>query len=128
MDLQPFQRKRVLLIDDEEYLREIYDIELTREGFEVLLAPNGETGIDMIVREKPDAILLDLQMPGKTGFDVLQELSADPELKRIPVVILSNVDEEQSYKKAGKYDTHFYLVKALTTPTKVAKILREVIK
>lgn len=125
---QPFQRKRVLLIDDEAYLREIYNIELTREGFEVLLASDGEEGLKAIQTEKPDAVLLDLQMPGKNGFDVLSELGKDPELKKIPVVILSNIDEEETFKKVGKFETHFYLVKALTTPPKVAKILREVIK
>lgn len=125
---QPFQRKRVLLVDDEAYLREIYDIELTREGFEVILATNGEEGLASIRKEKPDAILLDLQMPGKNGFDVLEALKEDEQLKRIPVVILSNVDEEETFKKVGEFETHFYLVKALTTPTKVAKILREVIK
>ncbi len=125
---QPFQRKRVLLVDDEAYLREIYDIELTREGFEVLLAINGEEGLATIRKEKPDAILLDLQMPGKNGFDVLEALQQDAELKHIPVIILSNVDEEETFKKVGEFETHFYLVKALTTPPKVAKILREVIK
>lgn len=125
---QPFQRKRVLLIDDEAYLREIYDIELTREGFEVLLASNGEEGLATVRKEKPDAILLDLQMPGKNGFDVLKALGEDGELKNIPVVILSNIDEEETFKKVGEFETHFYLVKALTTPIKVAKILREVIK
>ncbi|TXH01770.1 MAG: response regulator [Candidatus Moraniibacteriota bacterium] len=125
---QPFQRKRILLIDDEAYLREIYNIELTREGFEVLLASDGEEGLKVIRAEKLDAVLLDLQMPGKNGFDVLSELGKDSELKKIPVVILSNLDEEENFKKAGQFETHFYLVKALTTPPKVAKILREVIK
>lgn len=118
----------MLLVDDEAYLREIYDIELTREGFEVLLAINGEEGLATIRKEKPDAILLDLQMPGKNGFDVLEALQQDAELKHIPVIILSNVDEEETFKKVGEFETHFYLVKALTTPPKVAKILREVIK
>lgn len=125
---QPFQRKRVLLVDDEAYLREIYSIELNREGYDVLLAEDGEKGLEMIRREQPDAILLDLQMPVKNGFDVLLSLSQDKVLKRIPVIILSNVDEEEAFKKAGEFDTHFYLVKALTSPAKVAKLLREVIK
>ncbi len=123
-----FQRKRILLIDDEAYLREIYDIELTQEGFEVLLAVNGEEGLASIRKEKPDAILLDLQMPGKNGFDVLRALGEDQELKMIPVIVLSNADEEETFKKVGEFETRFYLVKALTTPPKVAKILREVIK
>lgn len=125
---QPFQQKRVLLVDDEAYLREIYQIELGREGFDVILAENGEKGLEMIRHEKPDAVLLDLQMPGKNGFDVLEALSQDAELKKIPVIILSNVDEEETFKKVGEFNTHFYLVKALTTPIKVAKLLREVIK
>lgn len=125
---QPFQRKRILLVDDEPALREIYDVELTRSGYEVLLATNGEEGLATIRREMPDAILLDLQMPVKDGFDVLRELSRDERLKRIPVVILSNADEEASFKKVGQFETHFYLVKALTTPSKVAKLLREVVR
>lgn len=120
-------KKRVLLVDDEAYLREIYSLELSREGFDVLLATNGEEGLDMIRRERPDAILLDLQMPVKSGFDVLKGLGEDKKLRSIPVIILSNVDEEGSFKKAGEFETHFYLVKALTTPTKVAKLLREVL-
>lgn len=124
---QPFQRKRVLLVDDEAYLREIYDIELTREGFDMLLAADGEEGLETIRKEKPDAILLDIQMPGKNGFDVLEALGQDAVLKHIPVIILSNVDEEETFQKVGKFQTHFYLVKALTTPSKVAKILREVL-
>lgn len=114
-------------MDDEAYLREIYSLELSREGFDVLLATNGEEGLDMIRRERPDAILLDLQMPVKSGFDVLKGLGEDKKLRSIPVIILSNVDEEGSFKKAGEFETHFYLVKALTTPTKVAKLLREVL-
>ncbi|TXH00252.1 MAG: response regulator [Candidatus Moraniibacteriota bacterium] len=125
---QPFQKKRVLLVDDEASLREIYSLELSRQGFEVLLATNGEEGLVAIRKERPDAILLDLQMPVKDGFDVLRELSQDRQLKRIPVVILSNADEETSFKKVGQYETHFYLVKALTTPSKVAKLLREVVR
>ncbi len=117
-----------MLVDDEPALREIYDVELTRSGYEVLLATNGEEGLATIRREMPDAILLDLQMPVKDGFDVLRELSRDERLKRIPVVILSNADEEASFKKVGQFETHFYLVKALTTPSKVAKLLREVVR
>ncbi len=125
---QPFQAKRVLLVDDEAYLREIYSLELSREGYEVLLAKDGAEGLEMVARERPDAILLDLQMPVKNGFDVLASLSHDTKLKRIPVIILSNVDEEEAFRKAGEFNTHFYLVKALTSPAKVAKLLREVIK
>lgn len=120
-------KKRVLLIDDEADLREIYSLELSRQGFDVLLAKNGDEGMKTIRKERLDAILLDLQMPAKNGFDVLKSLEEDETLRTIPVIILSNVDEEASFKKVGHFETRFYLVKALTTPVKVARLLREVL-
>lgn len=128
MDENPFVRPKVCVIDDDADLREIYLLNLNREGFDAILAKDGEDGLRAIREQKPDAIILDLQMPKKNGFEVLAELSADPALRRIPVIVLSNVDDEETYKKVGQFETHFYLVKALTTPQKAIKILREVIK
>lgn len=128
MDENPFVRLKICVIDDDTDLREIYLLNLNREGFDAVLAKDGNEGLAIIREHKPDAIILDLQMPNKNGFEVLAELSADPALRKIPVVILSNTDDEETYKKVGQFDTHFYLVKALTTPQKAIKILREVIK
>lgn len=125
---QPFHRPKVCVIDDDADLREIYLLNLNREGFDAILAKDGEEGLHIIREHIPDAIVLDLQMPKKDGFEVLAELATDSNLCRIPVVILSNADDEASFKKVGRFETHFYLVKALTTPQKVTKILREVIK
>lgn len=128
MDENPFIRPTICVIDDDADLREIYLLNLNREGFDAVLAKDGEEGLRVIRERRPAVIILDLQMPVKDGFEVLDELSADPELSSIPVVVLSNVDNEETYKKVGKFDTHFYLVKALTTPQKVIKILREVMQ
>lgn len=124
----PFARPKICVIDDEADLREIYLLNLNRENFDVVLAKDGEEGLAVIREHRPEAIVLDLQMPKKDGFEVLAALAADPKLKNIPVVILSNADDQTSFKKVGKFETHFYLVKALTNPQKVAKILREVIQ
>lgn len=128
MEEHPFARPKVCVIDDDADLREIYLLNLNREGFDAVLARDGEEGLSIIRQHMPDAIVLDLQMPKKDGFEVLAELSADPKLQHIPVVILSNADNQDSFKRVGKFETHFYLVKALTTPQKVANILREVIQ
>ncbi len=128
MDENPFIRPKVCVIDDDTDLREIYLLNLNRENFDAVLAKDGDEGLRIIREHKPDAIILDLQMPNKNGFEVLAELAADPSLKSIPVVILSNVDDQESFKRVGQFETHFYLVKALTNPQKVVKILREVIK
>jgi CheY-like chemotaxis protein len=126
MDENPFIRPKVCVIDDDADLREIYLLSLNREGFDAVLAKDGEEGLQVVRENKPGAIILDLQMPKKNGFEVLAELAADPELRSIPVVVLSNVDDEETYRKVGQFETHFYLVKALTTPEKAIKILREV--
>ncbi|QQR78495.1 MAG: response regulator [Candidatus Moraniibacteriota bacterium] len=128
MEEHPFIRPKVCVIDDDADLREIYLLNLNRENFDAVLAKDGEEGLRAIREHAPDAIILDLQMPKMNGFEVLAELSTDPKLCRIPVVILSNADDQESFKKVGQFETHFYLVKALTTPQKVVKILREVIK
>ncbi len=128
MDEHPFVRPKICVIDDDADLREIYLLNLNRENFDAVLAKDGNEGLSIIREHKPDAIILDLQMPNKNGFEVLAELSTDRDLKTIPVVILSNADDQESFKKVGQFETHFYLVKALTNPQKVVKILREVIK
>lgn len=120
------ERRKVCLIDDEADVREMYTIALTAEGFDVISADNGETGLALIRAEHPDIILLDLQMPVSDGFDVLTSLSADKDIAKIPVIILSNTDNEEAFKKVGTFNTRFFLVKALTTPKKVAGIVREV--
>lgn len=121
-------RPKVCVIDDDADLREIYLLNLNRENFDVVLAKDGEEGLRAIREHSPAAIILDLQMPKKDGFEVLAELAADTKLRNIPVVILSNADDEASFKRVGEFETHFYLVKALTTPLKVVKIIKEVIK
>ncbi|MFZ1626741.1 MAG: response regulator [Candidatus Moraniibacteriota bacterium] len=128
MEEHPFVRPKVCVIDDDADLREIYLLNLNRENFDAILAKDGEEGLRIIREHNPDAIILDLQMPKMNGLEVLAELAVDSKLRNIPVVILSNADDEASFKKVGQFETHFYLVKALTTPQKVTKILREVIQ
>ena len=119
------ERKKLCLIDDDQNIREMYTLALTAEDFDVFTASDGEEGLALIRKEHPDAILLDLQMPVKDGFDVLREIQEDKNISKIPVVILSNMDNEDAFRKAGTFETQFFLVKALTTPRKAASIVRE---
>jgi CheY-like chemotaxis protein len=120
------QRFKVCLIDDEDDIREMYTTGLVSEGFDVVSADNGEAGLALIRAEHPDVILLDLQMPVMDGFAVLRTIAEDKAISRIPVVILSNTDNEDSFRAAGEFNTRFFLIKALTTPRKVAGVIREV--
>lgn len=120
-------KKKVCIIDDDADLREIYLMKFNQEGFDVSLAVNGEEGMKSIREKTPDIILLDLQMPVKNGIEVLQELQADEKLAKIPVIVLTNIDNEDAFREVGEYETRFYLIKSLTTPQKAVDYVREVL-
>lgn len=121
------KKKKVCIIDDEKDIREIYSIKLSASGFDVVDAGDGLTGLEIIRAQKPDIILLDLQMPIRNGLDVLEELAKDKTISSIPVIILSNADSEQAMEIVGGFNTRFYFVKSLVTPQKVANAVREVL-
>ncbi len=120
-------KKRVCIIDDDNDIREIYIMKFGLEGFDAVGARDGEEGMRMIREKRPDIILLDLQMPVKNGVEVLEELSNDKSLSTIPVVVLSNIDNEEMFREVGKFETRFYLIKSLTDPQKTVDYVREVL-
>ena len=123
-----FGKRVVCIVDDDANIQEIYRIKFESEGFETVAALNGEDGLALIRSQHPDVVLLDLQMPVKDGVEVLEALKRDPALSRIPVVVLSNQDNQESFKRIGELDaTRFYLVKSLTTPQKAVDVVREVL-
>ncbi len=128
MEKNPWKKTKVCIIDDADDIREIYSVKFLTEDYDVVSAKDGEEGLRVVRSEKPDVILLDLQMPVKDGFAVLEELRDDAELRRIPVLILSNVDDERTFKKAGAFETRFYLIKSLVTPQKVVDTVREALR
>lgn len=81
--------RKVLYIEDEPVMLELVRLMLSSKGFEVLGAPNGREGLEVAVRELPDLILLDLMMPGIDGWQVYRQLKAHPDLKDIPVVVVT---------------------------------------
>ncbi|MDD2766187.1 MAG: response regulator [Candidatus Moranbacteria bacterium] len=123
-----WERKKVCIIDDNEDIRSIYQTKFSAEGFEVFMAVNGEEGLKVINQAKPDIILLDIEMPIMNGIEVLKKLREDTALSRIPVIMLTNQDSEDSFRTVGKFDTQFYIIKSLATPQKVVNIVREVLR
>jgi len=104
--------KKVLIIEDDEQVSRIYNIKLKQEGIETVKAIDGEEGLKKMVSENPSLVLLDLMLPKKNGFWVLEEMAKKPELKKIPVVVLSNLGQEQDRAWALKLGVKEYLVKA----------------
>lgn len=84
----PAQRK-VIVIEDEQAMIQLIKLILEKEGFEVIGANGGAEGLDLITREKPNLVLLDLMMPGMNGWDVYQHMKADDHMKDIPVIVVT---------------------------------------
>jgi len=103
---------KVLVAEDDKFLIKAYSAKLIKSGFETILAANGEEAIERTMSEKPDVILLDLVMPKKDGFEVLYELKNNDQTKKIPVIILSNLGQEEDIKRGKELGAKDYLVKS----------------
>ncbi len=104
--------KRILFIEDESALQKTLGEVLRENGYEVISALDGETGIKSAKTKKPDLILLDLILPKLSGFEVLKQLKKDEETKNIPVIVLTNLEEVKDVEKAMELGATTYLVKA----------------
>jgi len=96
----PTKPARILVVEDETFLVKIYSVKLKKEGFEVLIATDGEQAVQMANEVKPDIILLDLILPKMNGFEALEKMRANPELKNTPVIVLSNLGQDEDIKRA----------------------------
>ncbi len=116
-------KPKILFVDDDNFLRKVYQAELSEQGYEVILAQDGQEGLEKAKISDPDLIILDMIMPQKSGFEVLTELQNDSATKNIPVIILSNLGQADDVKKGLDLGAVDYLVKDnITLATIVEKI------
>lgn len=118
----------VLLIEDEADTIALYQTQLTKDGFTVLTASDAENGLDLAQKHRPALVLLDIMLPGKSGFDVLDALKKDPATKDIPVLALTNLAEEVGFDRALEKGAIGYIVKAERTPRQVSMLLKQVLR
>lgn len=110
---------KVLIVEDDQMLQDMYAVKFEADGFTVLKASDGAAGLELARKEKPDAILLDVIMPKLDGFATLKELKADKALAKIPVVMLTNLGQEEDIKKGKELGANDYFVKANQTPGEI---------
>lgn len=127
METESIKKKKICIVEDEPSIREIYQTVLQENGFEVFTAEDGERGLEVISAQKPDLALIDMLMPVKDGISLIQDMRKDEELSQIPVIILSNLIEEETVAKRNDLKVQFYLVKSLFTPAQVVRVVREVL-
>lgn len=122
---------KILIIEDDVNLIELYETKFGLEKFEVLIAPDGQQGIEMAVRERPEVILLDILMPNVNGFEVLKSLKDHEETKDIPVVVYTNLgssDSDEKRELAFSLGAADYLVKALHEPDSIVRRVRTLVE
>ena len=119
---------KILIIEDDKFLRELIARKLLQENFKILEAVDGEGGLKKIKEEKPDLILLDLILPGIDGFEVLSKMKDDPALASIPVIILSNLGQREDVERGLKLGAVDYLVKAHFTPNEIIEKVKVALK
>jgi len=121
------KNKKVLIIEDDPFIADVYVLKLESEGYDVETAEDGLQGLEVLHKEKFDIILLDILMPNLDGFKVLERIKMVPELSKIPVIILTNLSQKKDIKKGIDLGASDYIIKTKFTPTEVVKTIEKVL-
>ncbi len=119
--------KKVLLVEDDPFLIDIYTTKLKEAGFSVEAATNGEEGIKKAKEILPSLIILDIILPQIDGWEILKRIKEEKNLKSIPVIILSNLGQKNEVEKGLKLGANKYLIKAHYTPSQVVEEIKELL-
>jgi len=111
--------QKIAIMEDEELILNLLERKLIKEGYEILVARNGEEGLKLIKEKKPDLLLLDIIMPIKGGFEVLEEMQKDDNLRDVPVIIISNSGQPVEIDRAQKLGAKDWLIKTDFDPQEV---------
>jgi len=114
-------KQKILIIEDDGFLASIYAQKLELEGFEVAFANNGEDGLKLAQKDKPDLVLLDLLMPRMDGFEVLEKLKAEPDTRDIKVLVLTYLGQKEDVERCMKLGAAGYVIKAHSLPQETVK-------
>ena len=112
---------RVLFIEDDPTVAQMYKLKLELDGYQVTMAKDGEEGLELASEVKPDIIFLDIRLPKMDGFAVLERLRGNEQTRHIPVVILSNYGERELVERGLKLGALEYLIKSQTTPANLSR-------
>ena len=118
---------KVLIIEDDVYISEMYKIKFESENYKTVITNNGSEVIKIIKKEKPDIILLDIVMPVMDGFDVLKIIKSDKKFNSIPVVMLTNLSQKESIERVFELGAKGYIVKSHFTPSEVVKKVKDIL-
>src|SRR6185312_2995093 len=115
--------KKMLIIEDDQIVGNIYRHKFQVEGFQVALATDGEAGLTAVKESKPDVVILDLMLPKLNGVEILKKMRAEPATKLIPVIVLSNAYLSSLVQEAWKAGANHCMIKASCTPRQLVELV-----
>lgn len=116
---------KLAIIEDDPVIAQMYRMKFEAENYRVEVASNGKLGVDLVKEMQPDIVLLDLKMPIMNGEEALKEIRKNHNTKHTPVIILTNLGEEEVGKGLRSLGIHSFIVKADFTPSQVTKHVKE---
>ncbi len=120
--------KKILLVEDDPFLVDIYSSRLKSEGYKIDMAGDGELAVKKIKKEKPDILLLDMVLPKMDGWGVLREINENKELlKDMKIIILSNLGEQKEIERGLEMGSTAYIVKADHTPSETVEKIKKIL-
>ena len=113
------EKKKILVVEDDIFISDIYQVKFKQEGFEVAIAVNGLEALKILDNFRPDIILLDIIMPQMDGIETLKKIKNNDKLKNIPIIMLTNISEKEKVEESEEMGVNDYLVKSQFTPSEV---------
>src|SRR3990167_6470160 len=118
---------KVLLVEDDNNLREIFEMRLQAEGYETLSAADGEEALVVATKEKPELIIADVMMPKLSGFEMLETLRAAPEMNNVKVIMMTALGQAEDKARGEKLGVVKYLVKSQVTLEDFVRVVKEIV-
>lgn len=122
------EKMKVLLVEDDPFIRDIYQVKFSQEGFEVFAVDNGIKALDKLKQVIPNIILLDIIMPYMDGVETLKNIKSNENWKKIPIIMLTNISEKEKINESEQYGVDGYLIKSQFTPSEVVDKVKSLLK
>lgn len=113
---QPANKKKILIVEDDFFIRDLYEIQARKAGFEVITAIDGEDGLGKVKTETPNLVILDIMLPKMDGISILKAIKQDPKLSSIPCVLVTNLEDPLKEREAKQEGASAYYLKIKTSP------------
>jgi len=113
----------ILLIEDDQFIKDLYETTLDKAGFKVRSAMDGKTGLEMALSGKPDVVLLDVMLPVMNGLEVLKNIRAEEKTETLPIILLTNLAQDSIIAKASKMGIAGYILKVRVLPNELVTLL-----